>query len=44
MAGVFLAFTLTDSVIIKAPGIGIGIAVVLDATVVRALRCRRRCG
>jgi len=37
MAGVFLAFGLADSVIIKAVGIGIGIAVILDATVVRAL-------
>jgi uncharacterized membrane protein YdfJ with MMPL/SSD domain len=37
MAGVFLAFALADSVIIKAVGIGIGIAVILDATVVRAL-------
>jgi RND superfamily putative drug exporter len=33
----FLAFALADSVIIKAVGIGIGIAVILDATVVRAL-------
>jgi uncharacterized membrane protein YdfJ with MMPL/SSD domain len=37
MAGVFLACALADSVIIKAVGVGIGIAVVLDATVVRAL-------
>ncbi|HYB41340.1 MAG TPA: MMPL family transporter [Candidatus Methylomirabilis sp.] len=37
MAGVFLAFSLADSVIIKAVGIGIGLAVILDATVVRAL-------
>lgn len=37
MAGVFLAFALADSVIIKAVGIGIGIAVILDATVVRTL-------
>jgi RND superfamily putative drug exporter len=37
MAGVFFAFALADSVIIKAVGIGIGIAVILDATVVRAL-------
>jgi RND superfamily putative drug exporter len=37
MAGVFLAFALADSVIIKAVGIGIGVAVILDATVVRAL-------
>ena len=37
MAGVFFAFGFADSVIIKAVGIGIGIAVILDATVVRAL-------
>ncbi|HET7874044.1 MAG TPA: MMPL family transporter [Methylomirabilota bacterium] len=37
MAAVFFAFALADSVIIKAVGIGIGIAVVLDATVVRVL-------
>ena len=37
MAGVFFAFALADSVIIKAVGIGIGVAVILDATVVRAL-------
>ena len=37
MAGVFFAFALADSVIIKAVGFGIGIAVILDATVVRAL-------
>jgi len=37
MAGGFFAFALADSVIIKAVGIGIGIAVILDATVVRAL-------
>jgi RND superfamily putative drug exporter len=37
MAAVFFAFALADSVIIKAVGIGIGIAVILDATVVRAL-------
>jgi RND superfamily putative drug exporter len=37
MAGVFFSFALADSVIIKAVGIGIGIAVVLDATIVRTL-------
>jgi RND superfamily putative drug exporter len=37
MAAVFFAFALSDSVIIKAVGIGIGIAVILDATIVRAL-------
>ena len=37
MAGVFFAFAFADSVIIKAVGIGIGLAVILDATVVRAL-------
>ncbi len=35
MAGVFFAFAFADSVIIKA--VGIGLAVILDATVVRAL-------
>jgi len=34
---VFFAFAFADSVIIKAVGIGIGLAVILDATVVRAL-------
>ena len=33
----FFAFALAESVIIKAVGIGIGIAVILDATVVRGL-------
>jgi len=37
MAGVFFAFATADSVIIKTVGVGIGIAVILDATVVRAL-------
>ncbi len=37
MAGAFFAFVLEASVIITAAGIGIGIAVILDATVVRAL-------
>src|SRR2546422_6684041 len=37
MAAVFFAFALADSVIIKAVGGGVGIAVVLEATVVRAL-------
>ena len=37
MAAVFFAFALAESVIIKAVGIGIGVAVILDATVVRAL-------
>jgi len=37
MAGVFFSFGLADTVIIKAIGIGMGIAVALDATVVRAL-------
>ncbi len=37
MAGVFFAFALADAVVIKAVGIGIGLAVVLDATIVRAL-------
>ena len=37
MASVFFAFALAESVIIKAVGIGIGIAVIVDATIVRAL-------
>src|SRR5499425_3125861 len=37
MAAVFFALALAESVIIKAVGIGIGIAVILDATVVRGL-------
>ena len=37
MVGVFLAFALADVVIIKAIGIGMAIAVAIDATLVRAL-------
>src|SRR5262245_4356144 len=37
MATVFFAFAVADMVVIKAIGIGMGIAVLLDATVVRAL-------
>jgi RND superfamily putative drug exporter len=37
MAAVFFGFALADLVVIKAIGIGMGIAVVLDATVVRML-------
>jgi putative drug exporter of the RND superfamily len=37
MALVFFAFGLADMVVIKAIGIGMGIAVVVDATIVRAL-------
>src|SRR5438445_12042763 len=37
MASVFFAFALADSVVIKTVGVGIGIAVILDATVVRGL-------
>lgn len=37
MAAVFFAFARADLVVVKAIGIGMGIAVVLDATVVRAL-------
>jgi len=37
MAAVFFGFGLARSVIIQAVGIGIGIAVVVDATIVRAL-------
>jgi uncharacterized membrane protein YdfJ with MMPL/SSD domain len=37
MAAVFFGFALADLVVIKAIGIGMGIAVVVDATVVRML-------
>jgi RND superfamily putative drug exporter len=37
MVGVFLAFALADVVIIKAIGLGMAIAVAIDATLVRAL-------
>jgi putative drug exporter of the RND superfamily len=37
MAAVFFSFALADLVVIKAIGIGLGIAVVVDATVVRML-------
>jgi RND superfamily putative drug exporter len=37
MVGVFLAFSLADVVIIKAIGLGMAIAVAIDATLVRAL-------
>ena len=37
MVGVFLAFGLAEVVIIKAVGLGLAIAVALDATIVRAL-------
>jgi RND superfamily putative drug exporter len=37
MVGVFAAFALADVVIIKSVGIGLTIAVLLDATLVRAL-------
>ena len=37
MVGVFIAFALADVVIIKSVGIGLTIAVLLDATIVRAL-------
>ncbi|HLZ47369.1 MAG TPA: MMPL family transporter [Candidatus Limnocylindria bacterium] len=37
MVGVFLAFSLADVVIIKAIGLGMAIAIALDATLVRAL-------
>jgi len=37
MATVFFGFGLARSVVIQAVGIGIGVAVVVDATIVRAL-------
>jgi RND superfamily putative drug exporter len=37
MAGVFFGFGLADTVVIKAMGIGMGLAVVIDATIVRVL-------
>jgi RND superfamily putative drug exporter len=40
MAAVFVSFALTDLVVIMAIGIGMGVAVVVDATVVRTLLVR----
>jgi RND superfamily putative drug exporter len=37
MASVFFSFALAETVVIKAIGLGMGLAVVIDATVVRAL-------
>jgi putative drug exporter of the RND superfamily len=37
MAAVFFGFGLARSVIVQAVGIGIGLAVMIDATIVRAL-------
>src|SRR5260221_12412146 len=37
MVGVFLAFALAEVVLIKAIGLGMAIAVAIDATLVRAL-------
>ena len=37
MAAIFFAFALADLVVIKAIGVGMAIAVVADATIVRAL-------
>jgi RND superfamily putative drug exporter len=37
MVGVFVAFALADVVIIKSIGLGMAIAVAIDATIVRAL-------
>jgi len=37
MVGVFVAFALADVVIIKSVGLGLAVAVALDATIVRAL-------
>jgi uncharacterized membrane protein YdfJ with MMPL/SSD domain len=37
MVGVFIAFALADVVIIKSVGLGLTIAVALDATLIRAL-------
>jgi RND superfamily putative drug exporter len=37
MAAVFFSFALAETTIIKAIGLGMGIAVVVDATIVRAL-------
>jgi RND superfamily putative drug exporter len=37
MAAVFFGFGLARSVVIQAVGVGIGVAVVVDATIVRAL-------
>ena len=37
MAAVFFGFGMARSVVIQAVGVGIGVAVVVDATIVRAL-------
>jgi uncharacterized membrane protein YdfJ with MMPL/SSD domain len=37
MATVFFSFGLADAVVIKAIGLGMGLAVLVDATIVRAL-------
>ena len=37
MAAVFFGFGAADAIMIKEMGIGMGIAVVMDATVIRAL-------
>jgi len=37
MAAVFFGFGLARSVVVQAIGVGIGVAVVVDATIVRAL-------
>jgi len=37
MAAIFFGFAMADLVVVKAVGIGMGLAVVLDATIVRAL-------
>jgi RND superfamily putative drug exporter len=43
MAAIFFGFAMADLVVIKAIGIGMGVAVVLDATIVRALLVPARC-
>lgn len=37
MATVFFSFGLAEAVVIKAIGLGMGLAVLVDATIVRAL-------
>ena len=44
MVVVFGAFMAADIVIIKSMGFGLALAVLIDATIVRARWCRRRCG
>ena len=43
MVSVFVAFSLARVVVLQATGVGMALAIALDATLVRALLSRRRC-